>query len=223
MTAHISYMFYSFFLSFALFLSPSEWFLVHHLPPAPPLLLAFHRVNQLAAEALPALACQIETLLCLARGLLPSPSANTGLDSYHVSSHYQQSRAPGRQWEESGQGMERRGREERPSITLWPPGPLAATPLKHSPTRLRWRRKSATPRWGSGQTRQRNGWMRRKNCMWCCWWRRATEEETANGRIFRKEQEKQRGRPSGVFTIIRCRFSSVLTQHRIDCCLYMYS
>lgn len=166
MTAHISYMFYSFFLSFALFPSPSEWFLVHHLPPAPPLLLAFHLVNQLAAEALPALACQIETLLCLARGLLPSPSANTGLDSYHVSSHYQQSRAPGRQWEESGQGMERRGQEERPSITLWPPGPLAATPLKHSPIQLRWRRKSATPRWGSGQPdRGMDGWEDRlKEC-----------------------------------------------------------
>lgn len=31
--------------------------------------------------------------------------------------------------------MERRGPEERPSITLWPPGPLAATPLKHSPNK----------------------------------------------------------------------------------------
>lgn len=54
----------------------------------------------------------------LTPGLLPSPSANTGLDSYHVSSHYQQSRAPGRQWEDSGRGMEReRGRRNgHPSL-----------------------------------------------------------------------------------------------------------
>lgn len=126
---------------------------------SPRLSWPLHLVNQLTAEALSALACQIETLLWLARGRLPSPSANTGLDSYHVSSHYRQIRAPGRQWDESGRGMERRGPEERPSITLWPPGPLTATPLKHSPIRLGWRQKPATPRRGSeqpdkGQNRQ---------------------------------------------------------------------
>lgn len=127
MTAHISYMFYS---PFPPWIFP--FFSLGLILGAAPPLLALHLVNQPAAEGLFTSACQIETLLRLARGLLPSPSANTGLDSYHVSSHYQQSRAPGRQWEESGWGMERR----RPSITLWLPGPLTAIPLKHSPVKL---------------------------------------------------------------------------------------
>lgn len=104
-------MFYSFRFS------PSVWFSLSLPWPS-----TF--INQLSAEVLSALACQIETLLWLARGRLPFPSANAGLDSYHVSSHYRQSRALGRQWEESSRGIGRRGPEERPSITLRAPLPL---------------------------------------------------------------------------------------------------
>lgn len=83
-----------------------------------PLSQVFYIVNQhsSATETQPALACQIGALLWLARGLLPSPSANTGLHSYHVSSHYQQIRAPGKQWVQSGLGVEGEGPEDWPSI-----------------------------------------------------------------------------------------------------------
>lgn len=97
---------------------------INHQPP--PLLL--HIVNQHSAGCRSPLCFSLSDwglTLWPARGLLPSPSANTGLHSYHVSSHYQQSRAPGRQWEDSGRGMERRGPEEEPSITPRPPGPLS--------------------------------------------------------------------------------------------------
>lgn len=130
------------------------WFSAHRLRSP---LLAFHLINQPAAEVLSALASQIETRLWLAGGRLPSPSANAGLDSYRVSSHYRQSRVPGRQWEESGRGMERRGPEAWSSITPQAPCRPAATPPKHSPVRLTCSQKPATPLWGVRAASQREG------------------------------------------------------------------
>lgn len=109
-TAHISFMFYSFLFHL------SVWFSVHRPPLS--LLWPSYLIYQLSAEVLSALAFQIETLLWLGPwDAVPSPWANTRLDSYHVSSHYQQSRALGRQWERSDRaGGE--GPQDRPSITL---------------------------------------------------------------------------------------------------------
>lgn len=143
-TAHISFMFYSFL--FHLSQSDSRC-------TVPPLSLRWpsYLIYQLSAEVLSALAFQIETLLWLGPwDAVPSPWANTRLDSYHVSSHYQQSRALGRQWERSDRGGWGRARGPAIHHAAGPQSP-PDTALKHSPTGPTCSQRPATPRWGSEQ------------------------------------------------------------------------
>lgn len=142
-----TYFIYVLFISFS---SLSVWFSVHR-PPLP-LRWPSYLIYQLSAEVLSALAFQIETLLWLGPwDAVPSPWANTRLDSYHVSSHYQQSRALGRQWERSGgEGPGGEGPEDRPSITLRAPSRLLT---RHWNTHQRGRRAVRDPRRpGGGQS-----------------------------------------------------------------------